>query len=492
MTTASSPSAAELPARVVAAVVAVFCAAASVLFALYFNGIGPDDPWITYRYSENIAAGRGFVFNEGERVYGTSTPLYALLLAGARLIGLPIPQTSWTLGFVSMNASIVMMFFLVRRLHGQMSGLAAAGLLASAYYFHRIATFGMETPVYTALILAAFLAYAYERVNLAAVFAAACLWMRLDGAAVGAALALAHVLIHRRIPWKAAAIYAAVAAPWFIFSTVYFGSPLPNTMGAKRMHTLYTRLYWMPRWLATEPRFWMGLVGLGAAAVNPALRSKALPFALWGGMYAGAYSLVAMHRYDWYLMPMVPPLAAFAAIGVVWLAQKVATLARYRVLAPVALALALTPVDGAHAVWRMMGNEGILEVERARLEAALWMRDNLPAGDPIATGGIGLVGYFTGRQIYDAMGLVTPGSQRIEYEIEDPRSVPFARFLPAILEDYDPQWVFDGFGLEPGQDMPDFMQGRYELVREWRREPHFARFILYRRVSSAEEATGSP
>jgi hypothetical protein len=480
------------PTRVVVALLVALCAAASLLFMLYFNGIGPDDPWITYRYAENIATGRGFVFNVGERVYGTSTPLYALLLAGARMIGLPVPQTSWVIGFMSMNASIIMIYFLARRLHGQTAGLAAAGLLASAYYFHRVATFGMEAPLYSALIIGAFLAFAYDRVNLAALLAAACVWMRLDGAAVGAALALGYVVIHRRIPWKAAAIYAAVVAPWFIFSTVYFGSPLPNTMGAKRMHTLYTRLYWMPRWLVSEPRFWLGLVGVGATLASPTLRWRALPFAMWGGMYAVAYSLVAMHRYDWYLMPMVLPLAAFAGIGVTWLAERVGAFARYRQLATVALALALTPVDAAHVVWRLMGNEGILEVERARFEAALWIRDNVPADAPIATGGIGLVGYFTGRHIYDAMGLVTPGSQRIDYEIEDPRSVPFPRFLPAILEDYDPEWVFDGFGLEPGQDMPDFMRGRYEVVREWRREPHFARFILYRRLSPARGGTGSP
>jgi len=358
----------------------------------------------------------------------------------------------------------------------------AAGLLAGAYYFHRVATFGMETPLYTALIIAAFLAYAHSRVSLAAVLAGACLLMRLDGAAVGAALAASHLVVHRRIPWKAAVVYAVVVAPWFIFSTVYFGSPLPNTMVAKRMHTLYTRLYWMPRWLLTEPRTWAAVLGVVVMVRSETLRRNGLAFALWGIMYAGAYSVVAMHRYDWYLMPMLPVLSAFAALGIGALVAWLPRAPRNRWVAPVALALLATPVDGAHAVWRAMGNEGILEIERARYEAALWIRDSIPADAPIATGGIGLVGYFTGRKIYDAMGLVTPGSMRIDYHIDNPASVPFPRFLPAIIEDYDPEYVFDGFGLEPGEDMPSFMKGRYEPLREWRREPHFARFIIYRRI----------
>jgi len=39
-----------------------------------------DDAFITYRYVRNILAGIGFVYNPGEQVLGTTTPLYTLLL----------------------------------------------------------------------------------------------------------------------------------------------------------------------------------------------------------------------------------------------------------------------------------------------------------------------------------------------------------------------------------------------------------------------------
>ena len=45
-----------------------------------------DDVYITYRYSRNIALGNGFVFNLCERVQGTTTPLFALLMAGVYFI----------------------------------------------------------------------------------------------------------------------------------------------------------------------------------------------------------------------------------------------------------------------------------------------------------------------------------------------------------------------------------------------------------------------
>ncbi|MCK5783757.1 MAG: hypothetical protein KAH06_04880, partial [Desulfobacterales bacterium] len=54
-----------------------------------YTDICLEDALITYRYAENIATGNGFVYNFGERVLGTTTPLYTLLLAaGAWIFGI--------------------------------------------------------------------------------------------------------------------------------------------------------------------------------------------------------------------------------------------------------------------------------------------------------------------------------------------------------------------------------------------------------------------
>ncbi|MCB0187901.1 MAG: hypothetical protein KDE31_26715, partial [Caldilineaceae bacterium] len=56
---------------------------AAAAFMLWGDGqLDVDDAFITYRYAENLATGQGFVYNAGERLLGTSTPLYTLLLAG--------------------------------------------------------------------------------------------------------------------------------------------------------------------------------------------------------------------------------------------------------------------------------------------------------------------------------------------------------------------------------------------------------------------------
>src|ERR1051325_10614455 len=51
------------------------------LFLLFAAHATEEDFYITLRYAENLAFGRGFVYNPGEHVLGTTTPLYTLLLA---------------------------------------------------------------------------------------------------------------------------------------------------------------------------------------------------------------------------------------------------------------------------------------------------------------------------------------------------------------------------------------------------------------------------
>ena len=45
-----------------------------------------EDAFITFRFVEQIARGNGFVYNIAEPVYGTTTPLFTLLLSLWRML----------------------------------------------------------------------------------------------------------------------------------------------------------------------------------------------------------------------------------------------------------------------------------------------------------------------------------------------------------------------------------------------------------------------
>lgn len=71
--------------------------AAAVAWGLW--GFSYDDSWITYRYADNWAQGRGLVFNPGEAILGTTAPGWALALgalsrasAAIGLSGMGVPE----------------------------------------------------------------------------------------------------------------------------------------------------------------------------------------------------------------------------------------------------------------------------------------------------------------------------------------------------------------------------------------------------------------
>ncbi|MGZ4705311.1 MAG: hypothetical protein ACXWCM_10615, partial [Acidimicrobiales bacterium] len=67
-----------------------------------------DDAFITMRYSAHLAHGDGPVFNVGQQVEGFSDPLWMLILAGASLVGLPLPQVALVVGVLAFLGVVVL------------------------------------------------------------------------------------------------------------------------------------------------------------------------------------------------------------------------------------------------------------------------------------------------------------------------------------------------------------------------------------------------
>src|SRR5690349_3483780 len=66
---------------------AILCALLCIAAHLRLDYTVIDDAFITYRYSARLATGDGLTYNDGERVLGTTTPGYALLMAGVGAAG---------------------------------------------------------------------------------------------------------------------------------------------------------------------------------------------------------------------------------------------------------------------------------------------------------------------------------------------------------------------------------------------------------------------
>ncbi|MEE9271210.1 MAG: glycosyltransferase family 39 protein [Candidatus Krumholzibacteria bacterium] len=196
-----------------------------------------DDACITFRYAENLAEGQGFVYNTGERVLGTTTPLFTLLLLPFALAGLPLQAAAYALALAADLLVCLLVYRLIARPFGEPAALLAALFYALSYVAIAACGYGMETQVFEALVVMAILFAVQSRYAATAVAVGLAVLTRPEGALLAGILGVFILAkLHRQslpFPWKALVVFLAVTIPWFVFATLYFGFALPE-FGARK------------------------------------------------------------------------------------------------------------------------------------------------------------------------------------------------------------------------------------------------------------------
>jgi hypothetical protein len=253
-----------------------------------------DDAYITFRYARNLLTGEGFVYNPGQRVQGTTTPLYTLLMAAEKWVlrGTDLPTLALVTNALADAASVVVLARLGRwALKAPGLGIAAGLLWALSPMSVTFAIGGMETSVYVLLLLLALASYAGGRSGRSALFSALATLTRPDALLLVVPL-FGHMVWERYTGrrsakggdarrkgaiWKSPVpalgeitIYVLTLFPWALFATLYFGSPLAHSIVAKsaayRLDP-YSALVRLIQHYAT-PFFEEGVLGVGWIAVG--------------------------------------------------------------------------------------------------------------------------------------------------------------------------------------------------------------------------------
>lgn len=420
-------------------------AAGTLAWSLTRPAVSFDDAYITYRYARNLAHGLGFVYNPGERVLGTTTPLYTLLLAAGSLAGAELPALSLLLGGLGWAGAVISLGLLAwdpgDQPAGLASGLLAAGLLALEPSLTQV--LGMETPVYMAFCLGALAAHRHRRGRWAAALAGLAFLTRWDGVLVAAVIGLAELIRRRRLPWDMAAVLAAIVVPWLLFSQLYFGSIFPNTFFAKAGQ-LQTALVgggaqafaevarqMVAGRLALEPAAWLYLAAGALSLLSGRVRRlEAWPVLLWTGLYFTGYTALGLVGFYWYFPPLVPALCLLAGLGLISAAQALARRlpgAAWRSAALLGLSLA-----GLFPQARLFAAGAAINPTRVETynKVSAWINANTPADSSLATLEIGVIGYATGRRVIDPMGLVSPGMVGHLHDWDQVELFAVARYWP--------------------------------------------------------------
>jgi hypothetical protein len=477
-----------------------------------------EDFYITLRYAQNLAHGAGFVYNPGEHVLGTTTPLYTLLLALSIRLNLDPTLTG---KLACAGADAVSCWFIWRlscTLGRPTAGLCAALCFAIAPLNLTESVKGMEASLVACTGIMAFALWAEGRTGPAWFCVGLATLLRIDGVALALVLLAASILRDRRPPWKGLRILALVTLPWLAFTTIAFGSPIPTSLRAKLIVYSWRNPGAFPNivpflrimthnglgaflfagaliTLATEA--WRLLRAGTRAASGTRRGGPVIPAMLaWLLLYYGGMALSKVFLFGWYFLPPTPVyyLVAFLGWRRVAMANKrlLPEWARRRRTLPILAAAALAAGTLLAVVIVPRAARGLRDSQRAedalRIPIGLWLREHAAPQETVMLEPIGYIGYYSGLRVLDTVGLVSP--QVLPFYREDEPS-PYHRLWTSFL----PEWVLLRAGEWQAlqryeQTLPAGarLEARYRLANTWRapgsRPDAQPAFFLFRRIEN--------
>jgi len=210
-----------------------------------------DDAYISFRYAKNWVAGYGLVYNIGERVEGYTNFLWIVLIALFMKIHLLPPISAKILGIILLGYSLYLTYQISRHLTGSNTHSIPWSIVLCTTYPHLIVASleGLETPLFTTLILILFYMLIKNNVKISFIIIIGCIlsclaMTRPDGILfIIPTILIIYKISPTRIKVKAIQILIIVFiityGSYFLWRLYYYHQLLPNTFYAKQMATGY-------------------------------------------------------------------------------------------------------------------------------------------------------------------------------------------------------------------------------------------------------------
>jgi len=414
--------------------IATLASVSAVLLVMLYGywNVQQDDSYIYYSYARNIANGHGYVFNIGERINATTSPLYTILLSLAAMILQYFPFVTLPLigHFIGAISLFFICFFLMESFEIERSFLFPFVLpltfLLNPLLLNAI---GMET--FLAMMLAMLCLYLYSHGNyLTASLACSFAVLARPDMLLLAIIIVSYDLIrNRRLPTiSMVLVFLFPVLAWLLFSSIYFGDPLPSTLSAKLGQTesgrwgtgliflkgLLSASVWHGHILRNAVT---GVVLLGLAVLALRFRQWSIfqhpmlhLILLWNLLYLAVYGLILNPpAYPWYYTPLSIGITLLIALPIEALFRFLSNtgiVKRRIVSATFYLALVLASV-----VLPLNTSLGSVTAKYENYKlAAEWLNANAKIGSSVGANEIGVLRYyFTRGTVIDGLGLVTPG-----------------------------------------------------------------------------------
>lgn len=420
-------------------------------------GFPLDDAWIHQTYARNLGLTGQFAFIPGQPSAGSTSPLWSALLALGYF--LRIEYHIWTYGLgavlLALNAWLAYRLVLTLWPERPTAALLAGWGVALEWHLVWAAASGMETLLFSALAVLVFVIAPRQALWIGAGVGLSIL-ARPDGLTL-LPFVLARLWLTPEHRWRNGLMcglgFALVFLPYLAFNQWLGGMWWPNTFAAKqaeyailREAPLLERLWQIGQQPLVGAQTLL-LPGMVAALWSSARQKRwvqIVPLA-WAATFILAYvlRLPVAYQHGRYLIPVIPALLALGMGGMAGVLRL-----HDSALLPRVLSRAWAATSGLLllAFWLIGANayqRDVQIIETEMVATAQWVKQNTPPEARIAAHDIGALGYFSGRNILDLAGLVSPDvipfirdEERLSQWLTDSRAdflVTFPDWYPKLI-----------------------------------------------------------
>ncbi len=391
----------------------------SIILVLFFFGyyyMRLDDTFIFYKYAKNIADGNGYVFNLGEKVNATTSPLYTLILAFLYWLLNPFLNVDFVIiGNLISIISIIIILLLIKKLLNDDLKFSLFAMIFCAMPLIKFG-FGMETFLNLALIVFSTYLYANNKLTLASIFTGLAVLARLDSALFAVIIILHYMITNRRFPPILTIItFLSVIIPWFIFSKIYFNSYLPTTVGAKLSQAQlgifgdgFVFFTYSGRIIPGGYLSIIILIAITLVSTIYLIRKKISIFSskgisilmIWSVALLITYGfIIKAPPYSWYYTPYAIPISILLTVSLSSALKRIKT--KILFITIFFIIACVLPIKNMLQGY----NPKYFNFTRT----AEWLNKNAVKGSLLAVDDIGILGfYYSKGKLVDAHGLINP------------------------------------------------------------------------------------
>jgi hypothetical protein len=366
-----------------------------------------DDAFITFRYAQNLATGNGLVYNPGEYILGTTSPLFAIIIALIYKIGLPIPESVVILNIIFDSFTV----FIISKVFIHNKKLIELGIFLFVFscsvLISRITSGGMEVNLFLLLSILTIFLYIKEKKIYAFILCSLTYFVRPESISLIVILLFNEFFskqYNNTIVFTLISI-VTVAIPLFIIYNIY-GNILPQSVLAKSELTGGSIYELINMFFLRDP---ISIITLPFALIGLTRINKIEPFlkifGYWILLLIISYLVIRPHPWPWYSYVIRAGFALFSGVGIVYILSYLKKIENFLTFRKIIFFSAFVALSANLTTGYFQGFKPVTRHIYYPLQN--WSTINKTSDKKLIADDIGIIGFHFEGYIYDTQGLVS-------------------------------------------------------------------------------------